>query len=183
MKSVMNGNLKVWHLIVFGVALFLLGGGAVALADTDGIAAFWAQGTVRFNAASVSNAGTTVSIPPNQTEVLVSEVSLDVPSGKRADVQAFFNGYVQLSSTPTQFVQCFARIRLDSVGGAEFKPGLVHMIGGNKDNLPTSGIALSVNGWRKNVGQGTHKVQLYMSSTSNGCSVSERTFQVIANIR
>ena len=39
MKNVLNGNLKVWHLLVVGLFVMLTMGGTIALADTDAISA------------------------------------------------------------------------------------------------------------------------------------------------
>lgn len=37
MKNVLNGNLKVWHLVVAGVLFMLTMGGTIALADTNAV--------------------------------------------------------------------------------------------------------------------------------------------------
>ena len=180
MKNVLNGNLKIWHLLAFGVAVMLFTGGAIAFADTDAISALWAPGTVRLGSSSATD---TIEIPNNGTLVLVREVAVDVPAGKKADIQATFSGvFSQGGSDVPDYRYCWGQIRLDTVGGALFNPGEYQIMGGQEDEVLTN-QTMTFTGFRKNVGQGTHKVQVYIKGSYNSCDVSTRNLNVIVNIR
>lgn len=109
MRNVLDGNLKVWHLLIVGLFVILATGGTIALADTDAINALWPQGTVLMASASSDTPLTTTSGGP-KLEVL--SISFDIPAGKRGDIQAVFTGFLQHNSG--QYAYCYGEFRFDS---------------------------------------------------------------------
>lgn len=182
MKRVLSSNLKIWHLLVLGVVLMLFGGGTVALADTEAISALWKQGTVRFAAAS---SNTSINIDANQ-EFLVNEVAFDVPAGKKADVQAVWSAFLQPDNSG-QYTYCTGKIYLDNSTTTSnlFSPGLYQLFGDGDgvNKIVPSGLTSTMNGWRKNVSAGAHKVQVYVAGSYGGCTVADRSLIITVNIR
>ncbi len=182
MRNVLNGNLKVWHLFIFGLVFALLGGGAVALADTDAVSALWKAGQVRL-AATSSN--TYINIDANQ-EFLVNEVSFDVPSGKKADVQAVWSSFLQPDNSG-QYAYCIGKIYLDNntTNNNLLTPGLYQLFGdGDAANkIVPSGLTVTMNGWRKNISSGAHKIQVYVAGSYGGGTVADRSLILNVNIR
>lgn len=182
MVRILKSNLQVWHLLAFGIAFLFLSGGAIAWADTNAITALWKAGQVRL-AGTSSN--TYINIDANQ-EFLVNELSFDVPDGKKADVQAVWSAFLQPDNSG-QFTYCTGKIYLDNNTSSNnlFSPGLYQLFGdGDATNkIVPSGLTATMNGWRKNVSQGAHKVQVYVAGSYGGCYVADRSLIITVNIR
>lgn len=117
------------------------------------------------------------------TEKIVLSTTIDVPAGKKADLQTTFtadlhhNGASGLST----YAYCFRKFGLDNANpDTKFHPDSYQLLGGDTAHEPS---AVTVTGLRKNVGSGTHTVNVYVSAAYNGCTLFARNLNVIANIR
>lgn len=187
MQKFFGSNLKLWHLVAFGVLLMLFGGGAVALADTDAITGFWKPGQVRF-ASAYSNTGITIS-GSNNPAVKVLSTSISVPDGKKADLQTSFSADLHHGVGGTGYAYCFGYFGLDGLDpDAGFFPGGAlanynyQLLGGAQSTEP-SALTVSMVGFRKNVGPGNHTVNVYIASSYSGCEIQASNLNVIANLR
>lgn len=181
MKNVLNGNLKVWHLLVTALAVMLLTGGTIALADTDAINALFPQGTVLMASASATSAAPLTTPGSGKLEVL--SVSFDVPAGRKADVQAVFSGFLQPNSG--SFAYCFGEFRFDSPTGTALNPNTVapyQLFGGPTAELPSQ-MTGTFTGFKKNLKPGNYVLKAYLSSSSATCNVYERNMNVLVNLR
>src|ERR1035437_4344882 len=107
--------LAVNVLTAVAVAVLALGVGTAGAAAP---AAFQSAGSFRLAAASAT---TEVEVTGSTSKTVLS-VSFTVPSGRRADVQATYNGQVQSTTAGAELGVCFAGMRLDS--SSDFlKPG------------------------------------------------------------
>lgn len=176
--SILNRNVKIWHLVlavVVGASLF--GGGFVMAAAP---ATFFPSGAVRLSSAFVSQENA-VGLGSNETDRVI-RTSVTVPAGKKANIQATFSAMIQPDKSGTNFAYCYAEFTLDSAtSDAAFAPGLTQMIGGEHAEMPDQ-IHIAVTGFRAGVGPGTHQVNVYVTGSFNGCTVNERTLNVIATI-
>lgn len=190
MKNVLNGNVRIWHLLGFALILLLFSGGAVALAAPDVISAYFPAGDIRL-ASAWKNDPITVS-GTDQPPVKVLSVSFTVPDGKKAELQTTFSGELQHGTGGAGYAWCDAYFGLDSASpDPAFKPGgfiigdpsnsAYQLLGGPQAKEPqiiTSGMA----GFRKNVPAGKHTVNVYFVSVYSGCTVFARNLNVIVNI-
>lgn len=184
MKNILNGSLKFWHLVVFGLAVILLAGATVALADTSEINTFWAAGSARF-ASSYADQTSTIDISGTGTEKLVLNTTIEVPDGKKADLQATFSADLHHNgaSGAAIYAYCFGRFSLDGANpDTKFHPDSYQLLGGDTEHEP-SAVTVTMTGFRKNVGSGTHTVNVYVNASYNGCTLFARNLNVIANIR
>jgi hypothetical protein len=180
-KAILNSNLRLWHLVVLGVLVVALSGGAIALsAGSD----FWHAGTVRldgtYSASTVSISGS------NNPAVRVLHLTVRVPSGKVADIQATFTADLHPDGikSASEYAFCFGYITLDgspSNSSRRFSPGQYQLIGGATINQPNA-VSVSMSGIKKGVGHGYHTVNVYISSSYNGCTLFARTLNVVASI-
>lgn len=180
MKHLLNGNLKVWHLIAFGVVMLLFGGGATVLAGTSGVAKFWHPGDFRLASASADD---TKGIPGNTQEIVLS-ASINVPEGKKADLQATFSADLHPGTTiGGTFAFCFGQFGLDNtVPDAKFKPGDVsQLLGGEIAKMPQA-VTVAMTGYRKNISAGTHTVNVYVSGSFDGCTLFARNLNLVASV-
>jgi hypothetical protein len=188
MKNVFNSKLKLWHLFVFGVVLLLVGGGAVALADTDAVNGFWAAGQVRFASAYSSNS--VVITGSNNPPVKVLSTTFTVPVGKKADLQATFSADLHHGTGGIGYAYCFGYFGLDASnpdpkffpGGGSLPNYQYQLLGGQQANEPDA-LTVSMFGFRKGVPAGTHTVNVYINSAYSGCEIQASNLNVIANIR
>ncbi len=182
MKNVLNGNLKVWHLLVVAVALMVFTGSTIALADTDAINALFPKGTV-YMVSSSATSDNALTTPANGDKLEVLSVSFDVPSGKRADVQAVFSGFLQHNSGTYSY--CFGEFRIDSATGTALHPNTVNkyqLYGGTIAKLPDQ-LTSTFTGHRKGLRPGHYVLKTYLSSAYATCNVYERNMNVVVNIR
>lgn len=180
MRNVLNGNLKVWHLIVVGILLMLTAGGTIALADTDAINGLWPQGTVLMASASSNTSLTTTSGGP-KLEAL--SISFDVPAGKRGDIQATFTGFLQHNAGTYSY--CYGEFRFDSETGTPLNPnadGSYQLYGGTISQLPSQ-LTSTFTGSKKGLKPGHYVLKAYLSSSYASCNVYERNMNVIVNLR
>lgn len=168
------------RLLGVGLAVAALAGGTFAIAATP--AAQFPSGSLRLSSASSTS---TISIsttggPESLKRVLRTEVV--VPSGKVADVQATFTAMLLVNAGT--YAYCSAYFTLDSQTNPDpaFKPGVAHLIGGATASMPNS-IGAAYGGFRKNIGPGTHYVNVYIQSSYAGCTLMERALNVVVNVR
>lgn len=182
MNGLMDRPVRLWHVVIVGVLGMLLVGGGLALAGSG--SAIFPAGSVRMVSAWSDEpkdvSGT--DVPP----VRFLSVAFNVPSGRRADLQATFSGSLHPNGQPIPdvFAFCFGRITLDGPpsGTNLFRPGMQQLIGGPRANMPNA-VSVAMTGYRKNVGPGSHTVRVYISSAFEGCSFQERNLNVLVNIR
>jgi hypothetical protein len=184
-KNVLNGNLKIWHLMVFGIMVMLFTGGTIALADTDTVKGFLPPGEIRL---ANAYANTTVNISGTDTPpVIVLSTTINVPDGKKADLQTTFTADLHHNSGTYSY--CFGSFALDNTfPDTKFRPNDLadssgyQLLGGDTAHQP-SAVTVTMTGFRKNVGAGTHTVNVYINSAYAGCTLFARNLNVIANIR
>lgn len=169
--------------IAAGLAAAALVGGTVASALPASPAGQWAGGTVRLS----SNSSTeTVSISgTDNPPVRVLRTKVVVPSGKVADVQASFSAMIVSNAMDAQSSYCNGYFTMDSQTNldATFEPGeLIQLIGGKGSELPNS-IGAAMVGYKRNIGPGTHYVNVMISSAYTGCTLFGRALNVVVNIR
>lgn len=184
MKSFLSSRLKTGHLVAFGVLLLLFAGGAVALADTDAISAFWLPGQVRFSSAAFGSGDPSVDISGTGTEKVVLTTGIEIPAGKRGDIQATFSADLHHlgASGTTTYAYCFGRFSVDGASpDTKFKPDMYQLLGGDTAHEP-SALTVSMSGWRKNVPAGAHTVYVYVNAAYNGCEIQAANLNVIVNI-
>lgn len=159
-------------------------GGTVAQALPASPAGQWSGGSVRLSSAystdSVSISGT--SGPESLKRVIRSSVV--VPSGRVADVQATFTATLLPNNGSGTYAYCFGRFTIDSQSNTDpaFHPGQVQLIGGPHANQPNA-ISVAMGGFRRNLGPGTHFVNVYVSSAYEGCQLQERSLNLVINVR
>lgn len=181
MSRISELKLKRIHLVGVGLAVSALIGGTFAIAASP--AAQFSSGSLRLSSASSDSS---VSIegtdgPDSLKRVLRTQIV--VPSGKTADVQATFSTAMLHNIGGTAHAYCFGRFTLDSQSNEDpsFKPGQVQLLGGQYAQMPNA-IGVAMTGFRKNIGSGTHYVNVYISSAYEGCTVMERALNVVVNV-
>jgi hypothetical protein len=168
------------RLLGAGLAVALLAGGTFAFSASP--AAQFPNGSLRLSsaasAASISISGT--DGPDSLKRVLRTVVK--VPSGKVADVQATFS--TSMLHNSGQYAYCFGYFTLDSQSNLDpqFKPGQTQLLGGETATMPNA-VGVAMTGFRKNIGSGTHYVNVYISSAYAGCTLMERALNVVVNLR
>jgi len=177
---ILDRNVKLWHLLLTGVALAAIAGGSVGIAAAP--AAFFASGTTRMVSAGASDP---VEVGSG-TNTRVLRVTFSVPSGKTADAQATFSGFLARNVGANAF--CLGEFALDSSpagsppSDATFKPGAYQLIGWADATKPT-GLTASMTGFRRNIGPGTHNLDVIIRGSFAGCTVTERALNVIVQYR
>ena len=179
MKGILNSNLRLWHLVVVSALVVVLAGSAVALAASPN---FWRAGSVRLDSASSND---TISIEgTDNPPVRVLRVEITVPSGKVADIQATFTADLHHGGPGGTYAYCFGTITLDgspSVATRRFAPGQYQLLGGAIASQPDA-VSVAMSGVKKNVDDGYHTVNVYISSAYEGCTLFARTLNVVASI-
>jgi hypothetical protein len=176
-KGVLNSNLRLWHLVVIGALFALLTGGTIAL--SAGPAAFWASGSVRLSGAQSDD---TVSISgTDNPPVRVLRTTINVPSGKKADIQATFT--TELQHNVGTYAYCFGTITLDGApsNSHNFNPGSYQLLGGGTATEPNA-VSVGMIGIRRGVGPGFHAINVYITSAYAGCTLFARGLTVVADI-
>jgi hypothetical protein len=168
-----------------GLAVAAMVGGTVASALPATPSGQWATGSVRLssNSATGSIAITGTSGPNSLKRVLRTKVV--VPSGRVADVQTSFSAMLQPNAMDNEFAYCNGYFTLDSQTNLDtsFKPGdLVQLLGGGGDELPNA-VGVAMVGFKRNIGPGTHYVNVMIQSAYTGCTLSGRALNVVINIR
>lgn len=167
-----------------GLAVAALIGGTVASALPSSPNGQWGGGTVRLSSNyqddSISINGT--SGPDSLKRVIRSLII--VPSGKVADVQATFAGSLLPNNGSGTFAYCFGRFTVDSQSNLDpdFKPGQVQLIGGPHAKQPNA-VAVAMTGYKRNIGPGQHYINVYVSSSYQGCTFMERALNLVVNLR
>lgn len=164
------------HLVGVGLALAALVGGTFAIAASP--AAQFSSGSLRLSSAASDS---TVSVD-SDTIKRVLRTSINVPSGKVADVQATFSTAMLPNLGTNSY--CFGYFTLDSQTNIDpqFKPGQVQLLGGAVADLPNA-VGVAMTGFRKNIGPGTHYVNVYINPAFSGCTLMERALNVVVNVR
>lgn len=179
MKGILNGNLKLWHLLVLGALLVVLSGGAVALSASSD---FWHSGSVRLDSAYADEDHTIKIEGTDNPPVRVLRLEVRVPHGKVADIQATFTA--DLHHNAGTYAYCFGVITLDgspSSSSRRFRPGQYQLLGGATASQPDT-VSVAMSGVKKGVGHGYHTVSVYITSAYAGCTLFARTLNVVATI-
>lgn len=132
-------------------------------------------------ASSSSNSSLTTTSNGPKLEAL--SVSFDVPTGKRADIQATFTGFLQHNTGTYSF--CFGEFRFDSETGTALNPnsqGSYQLYGGETAKLPSQ-ITSTFTGFKKGLKPGHYVLKAYLSSSYASCNVYERNMNVVVNLR
>ena len=175
-------NLKRWHVLSAVLAVSVLVGGTFAIAATP--TGQFASGSIRL---ASSWSGDSIDITGSDDPESLKRVlrtSISVPSGRTADVQASFSAALHPRKLNGTFAYCFGRFTIDSQSNVDpqFRPGQTQLIGGSHAEQPDA-ITVTMNGFRKGIGPGTHYVNVYVSSAFEGCQLQERALNVVVNIR
>ena len=164
MFGFLDSKVTLRHLLVLGVlvAVPALGAGAFAASSVN---SFRPAGTIRLASASSSSS---VSVDSDTVKKVLS-VSISVPSGRHADLQATFSASVH-------------SITVDGVPpSGQFKPGLQQLLGGATASEPDA-VSAAMTGYRTSVGSGSHTVNVYITPSYAGCTLQERALNVVADI-
>ena len=176
---VLDRNVKLWHLLVVGLLVAVVAGGSVGIAA--GPAALFPSGSTRIVSVSATEP---VSVGSNvNTRVL--RATFTVPSGKTADAQASFSGFVVRNVGANAY--CYGEFALDSAPASSppsdptFKPGVFQLVGWADATTPT-GLTASMTGFRRNIGAGTHNLDVILRGSFAGCAIAERALNVLVQI-
>jgi hypothetical protein len=183
MKNLLNANLKIWHLLLVFLVIALSSGGVVLAAEPLGVSSFFPKGEFYMAGASGSG-GSPVTVPSDGTEVTVLSATFTVPSGKKADVAALFNGDALWNGSTPGY--CRGEIRLDSPTGTAFLPGSILLVDGYVYSYNGNRHAtLDMNAYKKAIGAGAHTayVRMWTEEGGSGCLVYARSLMLVANVR
>jgi hypothetical protein len=182
-------TVSVWHVLVLNAITLVLVGILVGGALGDGLvgrAAFKPAGAFRM-ATAASTTSQVVTGAMGETTIL--RVSFRVPSGRRADIAAFFNSQItKVDSTPANppIGLCFNSIRLDNAAsGPILNPGELLTLDGFVDPAADSlhAVTASVQGVRNDLPPGNHTLYVRANSGGEGCRWQDRSIVVLANLR
>ncbi len=175
MFGFLDTKVTMRHLVLLGVLVAVPSLGAGALAGSSTISSLLPSGTVRM--ASTSST-TSVSVDSDVKRVL--HVSIKVPSGKHADIQATFSASIHHNLGT--YAYCFGTITLDNAPpSGKFKPGLQQLLGGATATEPDA-VSAAMTAYRTGVGSGYHTVNVYITPSYAGCILQERALNVLVNI-
>ena len=178
-KRLLSTELKLWHLLLV-VVLLAIGTGTSfgqtfppAGADADRSSdVLFTPGSFRMAAAS-SNTSQTVHSIDGDVEIL--RVSFSVPSGKRADIAVFFNAEAYKYANG----YCYVTFYLGGIGATALQPGQLWVADGY---VYTGGYpTFSAQGYKANVGSGSHTVLVALTATGGDCWVNDRSIILISN--
>jgi hypothetical protein len=179
-RRILSANFKVWHGIVILSGLFLLAGSGLVLAGAG--SGLFPQGNIRLASAWTNNSiDITGSNNPPQ-EVL--NVGINVPSGKKGDVQASFSADLHHLASGS-FAYCFGQFALDGApaqnGSNVFKPGQQQLLGGAIATEPDA-LTVAMIGSMRNIPAGIHTVRAYVTSAFSGCELQAAALNVVVNL-
>jgi hypothetical protein len=177
-KRLLSAELKLWHLLVV-IVLLVVGAGTSAgqtatPTGTDSVSSdrYFPSGAFKMAAAKNNDA---LTVHSADGEVTVLQADFSVPSGKRADIAAFFSG--EGYKYPNGY--CYLTFYLDGIGTVALRPGQVWVADGYiySGGYPT----ISAQGFKSNVGPGPHSVLVTLSTTGGDCYVADRSVILISN--
>jgi hypothetical protein len=183
MNKLLSANLQVWHLFVGLAVLVALGAGGVVMArpapppsiaeSTGGVtpAAFFPSGSFHMTA-NVSHDNLTVKSTDGEKSVL--HIAFTVPAGQLADIVGLFNA--EAYKYPNGY--CYLKFHMDSSPSA-MNPGELWVADGfiYKGGYPT----ISAQGYKVNVGPGSHQLDVSLLATGGDCFVDDRSLVVLAS--
>lgn len=176
MLGFLDTKVTLRHLLILGVLVAVPSLGAGAFAAGSSIQSLLPSGSVRM--AETSSSSSVSADSDTVTKVL--SVSISVPSGKHANLQATFSATI-LHNAGT-FAYCFGSITLDNAPpSGQFRPGLQQLLGGATANEPDA-VSAAMTGYRTSVGSGSHTVNVYITPSYAGCTLQERALNVLADI-
>ncbi len=185
MRRVLGANVKLWHGIVILSVGFLLAGSGLVLAGAG--SGLFPQGTTRMASAWTNN---DISIAgSNNPPVEVLNVGIDIPSGKKGDVQASFSADLHhlspASSDDPQFAYCFGQFTLDAApaqnGSNVFRPGHYQLLGGGVATEPDA-LTVAMLGSMRSIPAGVHTVRVYVDSAYAGCELQRAALNVVLDV-
>jgi hypothetical protein len=179
----LSANLQVWHLFVGLAVLVALGAGGVVMArpapppsiaeSTGGVtpAAFFPSGSFHMTA-NVSHDNLTVKSTDGEKSVL--HIAFTVPAGQLADIVGLFNAEAYKYANG----YCYLKFHMDSSPSA-MNPGELWVADGfiYKGGYPT----ISAQGYKVNVGPGSHQLDVSLLATGGDCFVDDRSLVVLAS--
>lgn len=182
MIRILDRNVKHWQLLIYGLLIGVLVGGAFTIAATPN--AQLAGGTVRLSSGAKGDPIDITGTEGPESLKRVIRTSFSIPSGRTGDVQASFTAALHPRKLSGTFAYCFAYFTIDSQVNVDpaFKPGLTQLIGGEHADMPNA-VSVAMNGYRKNIGPGFHYVNVYVSSAFEGCQLQERALNVVLSYR
>jgi hypothetical protein len=179
-KRLLSAELKVWHLLLVVVLLAVGTGTAVARQSappTDADSGVSSDRLFPSGAFKMAAAKSTTSMTVHEAdgEVTVLQVGFSVPSGRKADIAAFFNA--EAYKYPNGY--CYVTFYLDGVGTTALAPGQVW----GADGYVYSGAypTISAQGYKAKVGPGAHSVLVTLDATGGDCYVDDRSVILISN--
>lgn len=176
MFGFLDTRVTLRHLLILGVVVAVPALGAGAFAAGSSVNSFRPAGSIRLASASST---TSVSVDSNNVTKVLS-VSISIPSGKHADLQATFSGSIHHNAGT--YAYCFGSITVDGVPpSGQFRPGLQQLLGGLAANEPDA-VSVAMTGYRTSVGSGSHTVNVYITPSYAGCTLQERALNVVADI-
>lgn len=167
-----------------GLALAALIGGSVASALPSSPSGQWGAGSLRLSSNYATDSISITGTDGPESLKRVVRTKIVVPSGKVADVQATFAGTIFPYKASGQYAYCFGRFTLDSQTNVDpgFRPGQVQLLGGEHADMPNA-LSVAMTGFKRNIGPGSHYINVYISSAYQGCEFQERALNVVVNLR
>ena len=177
MSGILDSKLSLRRLLLLGAVVATFAVSGTALAGSFSANSTFSAGSIRMSSAK---SNTYVSVSATSPLLNVLSTSISVPSGKTADVQATFSA--TLAHNIGTYAYCFGAFTIDgATSDASFQPGNVQLIGGGTAAEPDA-ISVAMTGFRKGIGHGNHSVNVYINSAFAGCTVEDRTLNVLVNI-
>jgi hypothetical protein len=182
----LTGTVSIWQVLVLNVVTLVVAGvlvvGITAAGAVSGPNAFKPSGKIRI-ATAASTASQLVTGAMGEQTVL--SVSFNVPSGRQADIMAFFNSQIT-HAQPTTVGLCFNSIRLDNpTVGTILAPGQMLTLDGGVvvAGGAVHAVAAGIQAQRAGLPPGNHTLYVRAVSGGVGCRWGDRSLFVIANVR
>jgi hypothetical protein len=179
MRRVLSANVKLWHgIVILSLMLFLAGSGLVLASSGSGL---FPQGNIRLGSAWTNNSIDIAGTDNPPVEIL--NVGIDIPSGKKGDVQASFSA--DLHHLSGSFAYCFGEFTLDNAPAQNksniFQPGAQQLLGGSTSTEPDA-LTVAMDGSRRNIPAGVHQVRAYVFSSFAGCQLQAAALNIVVDI-
>ena len=167
-----------------GLALAALVGGTVASALPASPGGQWSAGSVRLSSNYATESISVSGTGGDESLKRVVRTKIVVPSGKAADVQASFSAML-LPNGLGGNAYCNGYFTMDSQTNLDtaFRPGeLIQLLGGANAEMPNA-VGVGMVGFKRNIGPGSHYINVYIQSAYQGCTLMGRALNVVVNVR
>ncbi len=168
-----------------GLALAALIGGTVASALPSSPSGQWNAGSLRLSSSYATDSIAITGTQGADSEKRVIRSKITVPSGRVADVQASFSAMLLPNTGSGDFSYCNGYFTVDSQSNpdAQFRPGeQIQLLGGANSKLPNA-VGVGMVGFKRNIGPGTHYINVYVRSAYEGCTLMGRALNLVVNLR